>query len=151
MFGDGSAQLTFSSAHLNTRSTHLRPDSEDLPASRETHNEHRDLDGRLLADQLDAPVIDSLDKLDAGFRSALELLATEPRTKGKLPVDSMKRVVLALCHGHYVTLSCQAQLVMRDTGALRQQYLKPLTKEGKLRLAFPTAPTHAKQAYRSVE
>lgn len=151
VFGDGSAQLTFSSAHLNTRSTHLRPDSEDLPASRETHNEHRDLDGRLLADQLDAPVIDSLDKLDAGFRSALELLATEPRTKGKLPADSMKRVVLALCHGHYVTLSCLAQLVMRDTGALRQQYLKPLTKEGKLRLAFPTAPTHAKQAYRSVE
>ncbi|MFB1487831.1 MULTISPECIES: PDDEXK nuclease domain-containing protein [unclassified Thiocapsa] len=100
VFGDGSAQLTFSSAHLSTRSAHLRPDSEALPTSRETYNEHRDLDGRLLADQLDAPVIDSLDKLDAGFHSALELLATQPRTKGKLPADSMKRVALALCHGH---------------------------------------------------
>jgi len=50
-----------------------------------------------------------------------------------------------------VALSSLAELVNRDPDALRQQYLKPLTKEGALRLAFPTAPTHAKQAYRTVE
>ena len=66
-------------------------------------------------------------------------------------VEAMKAVVLAVCSGHYVTLSCLAQLVNRDSDAFRQQYLKPLAKDGKLRLAFPTAPTHAKQAYRSVD
>jgi hypothetical protein len=105
----------------------------------------------LLADQLDAPVIDTLEMLVPSFRAQLEKLAAEPRNKAKLPVETMKEVVLAVCSGHYVTLSCLAQLVNRDPDAFRQQYLKPLAKDGKLRLAFPTAPTHAKQAYRSVD
>jgi hypothetical protein len=114
-------------------------------------DDHRDANGRLLTEQLDAPVIDSLKQLVPAFREKLEELAAEPRTKGKLPVETMKAVVLAVCSGHYMTLSCLAELVNRDSDAFRQQYLKPLAKDGKLRLAFPTAPTHAKQAYRSVD
>jgi hypothetical protein len=37
----------------------------------------------------------------------------------------------------------------RDSPAMRQQYFKPLGKDGKLQMAFPTAPTNAKQAYRT--
>jgi len=81
----------------------------------------------------------------------LESLAAEPKSKGKLPAESMKGLILAICSGHYVTLTCLAQLVHRDSDAFRQQYLKPLTKEAKLRLAFPTTPTHAKQAYRAAD
>ena len=143
VFGGSSEQSIPSSAHLKGSSAHL---SEGL-ATEET----RDAEGRLLTDQLDAPVIDSLERLDFNFHARLETLAIEPRTKGKLPVESMKSVVLTLCSGHYVTLSCLARLVNRDPDAFRQQYLKPLAKEGKLRLAFPTAPTHAKQAYRSAD
>lgn len=143
VFGDGSEQSLSSSAHLMDRSAHLAEDG--------TTDEHRDAEGRLLADQLDAPVIDSLEKLAPSFLAELENLAFEPRTKGKLPVETMKEVVLAICSGHYVTLTCLSKLVNRDSDAFRQQYLKPLTKDGKLQLAFPTAPTHAKQAYRSGE
>jgi predicted HTH transcriptional regulator len=143
VFGDGSEQTMPSSAHLRGSSAHLAADA--------VSDDHRDADGRLLADQLDAPVIDSLEKLARAYREQLEKLAAEPRAKGKLPVEAMKAVVLAVCSGHYVTLSCLAQLVNRDSDAFRQQYLKPLAKDGKLRLAFPTAPTHAKQAYRSVD
>lgn len=143
VFGDGSEHSVPASAHLPGRSAHL--------AGAFASDEHRDANGRLLADQLDAPVIDSLEKLAPAFREQLEQVAAEPRTKGKLPVETMKEVVLAVCSGHYVTLSCLAQLVDRDSDAFRQQYLKPLAKDGELRLAFPTAPTHAKQAYRSVD
>jgi len=143
VFGDGSEHSVPASAHLAGSSAHLAGDvASDDP---------RDGDGRLLTDQLDAPVIDSLEKLVPAFREKLERLAAAPRAKGKLPAETMIEVVLAVCAGHYVTLSCLAQLVNRDSDAFRQQYLKPLAKEGKLRLAFPTAPTHAKQAYRSVD
>lgn len=142
VFGDGSEQSIPASAHLPGSSAHLAGDAAS--------EDHRDAEGRLLTEQLDAPVIDSMEKLAPTFREKLEKLAAEPRTKGKLPVDAMKEVVAAVCSGHYVTLSCLAQLVNRDPDAFRQQYLKPLAKDGKLRLAFPTAPTHAKQAYRSV-
>lgn len=143
VFGDGSAQSVPASAHLTGSSAHLTGDAAS--------DDHRDANGRLLTGQLDAPVIDSLKKLVPAFREKLDELAAEPRTKGKLPVETMKAVVLAVCSGHYVTLSCLAELVNRDSDAFRQQYLKPLAKDGKLRLAFPTAPTHAKQAYRSVD
>jgi hypothetical protein len=143
VFGDGSEQSDSSSAQLIHHSAHLEEDT--------IANEYRDAEGRLLADLLDAPVIDSLDKLIPSFLAELENLAVEPRTKGKLPAETMKEVVLSICTGHYVTLSCLAKLVNRDSDAFRQQYLKPLAKDGKLKLAFPTAPTHAKQAYRSAE
>jgi predicted HTH transcriptional regulator len=150
VFGDGSEQSLSSSAHLTDRSAHLTDRSAHLTENAKA-DEHRDADGRLLADQLDAPVIDSLEKLTPSLLAKLENLAIEPRTKGKLPVETMKEVVLAICSGQYVTLTCLSKLVDRDSDAFRQQYLKPLTKDGKLQLAFPTAPTHAMQAYRSAE
>lgn len=143
VFGDGSEHSVPTSAHLPGSSAHLAGDAAS--------DDQRDASGRLLSDQLDAPAIDSLEKLVPAFREKLEKLAAEPRTKGKLPVETMKEVVLAVCSGQYVTLSCLAQLVNRDSDAFRQQYLKPLAKDGKLRLAFPTAPTHAKQGHPAAE
>ena len=144
VFGAGSEQSNGSSAHLLTSSAHL-PDSSGVLG------EQRDADGCLLSSQLDAPVIDSLDLLTPEFLAKLEALANEPRRKGKISQGVMRQAILGLCSGHYVALSSLAELVARDPDALRQQHLKPLTKEGKLRLAFPTAPTHAKQAYRAAE
>lgn len=50
VFGDGSEHSIPTSAHLPGRSAHLTGDSSG--------DEHRDGEGRLLADQLDAPVIE---------------------------------------------------------------------------------------------
>ena len=144
VFGASSAQSAGSSAHLPGSSAHL-------PAPTSGSAEQRDADGCLLSDQLDAPVIDSLDRLKPALRAELEKIAVEPRTKGKISADAMRQAILTVCKGHYVALSSLAELVNRDPDALRQQHLKPLAKEGKLRLAFPTAPTHAKQAYRAAE
>jgi hypothetical protein len=155
---DRSEHLPESSEHLTDRSEHLPESSEHLPPgsayiSEQRHGmaETRDAVGRLLSAQLDAPVVDSLECLSPELRAKLESLAAEPRARGKLPKDSMQSVVLDLCRGHYITLSCLAILVNRDSDAFRQQYLKPLAKDSKLKLAFPTAPTHARQGYRTAE
>lgn len=144
VFGAGSEQSEGSSAHLGSSSTHLPGVVGDTA-------EQRDTDGCLISGQLDAPVIDSLDRLKPDFRASLEKTAAEPRAKGKISAEAMRQAILTVCKGHYVALSSLAELVDRDPDALRQQHLKPLAKEGKLRLAFPTAPTHAKQAYRAAE
>jgi predicted HTH transcriptional regulator len=144
VFGASSEQSAGSSAHLPGSSAHL-------PAPTSGSAEQRDADGCLLSDQLDAPAIDSLHRLKPELRAELEKIAVEPRTKGKISADAMRQAILTVCKGHYVALSSLAELVNRDPDALRQQHLKPLAKEGKLRLAFPTAPTHAKQAYRAAE
>jgi predicted HTH transcriptional regulator len=144
VFGASSEQSAGSSAHLPGSSAHL-------PAPTSGSAEQRDADGCLLSDQLDAPVIDSLHRLKPELRAELEKIAVEPRTKGKISAEAMRQAILTVCKGHYVALSSLAELLHRDPDALRQQHLKPLAKEGKLRLAFPTAPTHAKQAYRAAE
>jgi ATP-dependent DNA helicase RecG len=140
-----------SSAHLTGDSAHLTGDSAHLTAATSGSKEQRDADGCLLSDQLDAPVIDLLDRLKPELRAKLEEVAVEPRTKGKISPEIMRQAILKVCSGHYVALSSLAELVNRDPDALRQQHLKPLAKQGKLRLAFPTAPTHVKQAYRAAE
>lgn len=151
VFGVDSALSPAHSEHLGRTSAHLAAGSAHLRKLGGEENEDRDGSGRLITEQLDAPVIDSLDLLTSGFRSNLEAIAIEPRTKAKLSPETMKTVVLNICRGHYITLSCLAELVNRDPDAFRQQQLKPLVKAGLLRLAFPTAPTHAKQAYCSAE
>ena len=147
VFGDGLTHLEGSSAHLAGSSAHLvGPDGvRDATAP----SEQRDKVGRLLTPQLDAPVIEKLTALEKAFRDRLEAIADEPRSKGKVSVELMRTVLVQLCEGHYVTGASLAELVGREPNALRQQHLKPLVKDGKLQLAFPTAPTHHLQAYRS--
>ena len=138
-----------SSEHLPVSSEHLAASSEHFPVLAAPPGEQRDDDGCLLSDQLDAPIVDLLQCLKPELLVELELLAASPRAKAKIPPTAMREVLLAVCTGRYVALSAIAELVSRDPDALRQQHLKPLVKEGKLRLAFPTAPTHARQAYRA--
>lgn len=153
VFGEGSAHLQSSSVHLPDRSKHLLSSSARLinGDSENTQENQRDTDGLFISDQLDAPIIDSLDQLTPAFRASLEQMAVLPRTKGKIDKAEMKDLIVRLCTGHYVTGTSIAALVDRDPSALRQRYLKPLVQEGRLRFAFPTAPTHALQAYRAAD
>ena len=130
VFGDSSEHLADSSEHLSGR---------------------RDERGFLISERLDAPILDSLDHLSPACRAALEEIAALPRSRKKVNKEAMEAVIVRLCTGHYLTASCIAALVERDPDALRQQYLRPLVQAGQLRFAFPTAPTHLMQAYRTNE
>lgn len=141
---------SFSAVNMRSSSEHLAVSSEYLAVSSEHLSEiARDQYGRLLSPRLDAPIVDDLQILDGQFRSTLERLAEAPRQKAKLETSRMEAALLALCRDQYLTLSALAELVERNPDGLRQQYLSRMVRTGVMTLAFPTKPTHEKQAYRA--
>lgn len=123
------------------------PSSPNLTGSSPNLGGQRDEDGCLIADQLPLPVIDDLASLAPSLRAGLERIAAEPRAKRKVEREILVSVVLELCGKHFITLRCLAELVQRKPETLRDQYLTRLVRERKLTLAFPTTPTHERQAY----
>jgi ATP-dependent DNA helicase RecG len=121
--------------------------SPNLGGSSPNLGEKRDGNGCLIADSLALPIIDDIAALAPVFRGTLERIAAVPRSKGKVDREVLIAVVLQLCARHFVTLRCLALLVNRKPETLRDQYLTRLVRERKLTLAFPTTPTHERQAY----
>ncbi len=80
VFGAGSEQIESRSAHSGSRSAHTASNSEET----------RDEDGCLITDQLDAPVIDSLDRLDVAFHLKLLMTTEMARSKSRLPPDILR-------------------------------------------------------------
>jgi ATP-dependent DNA helicase RecG len=138
--GGSSPNLGGSSPNLSSSSPNLATNPVDLTGK-------RDANGCLLASQLPLPIVDDLEQLSATLRQDLELIAAEPRAKGRVDRASLTRVILSICTGRFVTLSCLAKLVARKPDTLRDQYLTKLVRERQLSLAFPTTPTHERQAY----
>lgn len=154
-----SAGLVRSSAHLGRSSAHLEGSSAHtiaykLDGATSALNEgceRRNDDGCFLTDQLDAPVVDMPPKLTPQFVAELDSTAAAFPTKERIAPEAIRAALLRICLGRYVALDRLATRVACDGDALRQQHVKPLTKEWKLLLAFPMAPTHAEPAYRSAE
>ena len=144
---NSSLNLALSSPNLAPSSPNLTSDTPNLAVSAPDLADTRDADGCLLAYQLPLPIIDDLGQLSQPLMARLELAAGEPRAKGKVDREVLIRVILALCAGRFVTLSCLAALVNRKPDTLRDQYLSRLVRERHLSLAFPTTPTHERQAY----
>lgn len=141
-----------SSEHYASSSEHNGASSEHNAGSSEHKVEldmQRNDDGCLLSNHIDAPLIDALDRLDAGFREKLEMLAEEPRNRERMQKDRMQQVIITLCKEHYLTLNVLANLVKRSPDALRQQYLNGMVKSRQIQLAFPSKPTHERQAYKA--
>lgn len=123
--------------------------STGVPGSDSTEG-LRDGFGRFLSPHLNAPIIDNLMELEASYRLKLENMASEPRL-GRVKSNLMEQVILSLCHEHFIPLSVLAELLDRNPDSLRQQYLTKMVRSGQMLLAFPTKPTHERQAYRTAE
>ncbi len=140
-----SPHLAASSPHKDTSSPHLDVSSPHKDTS-SPHME-RDRQGRLLDPRYDLPFVDRLDVLDSGFMEHLCRIAHEARSKGRLPKETMQAVLLELLAGHFIALSCLAELVDRDPKALRDRYLRRLIQTNDVRIAFPRTPNDPRQAY----
>lgn len=125
------------------------PSSPNLASSSPNLTGKRDADGCLMTEQLHLPVIDDLAALSPRLRASLETMAIEPRSRRKVDREVLTQVLLRICAGRFVTLRCLAELAQRRPETLRDQYLTGLVRERKLALAFPTIPTHERQAYSS--
>ena len=147
VFGPSAQEVGASSSVLSTSSSGLGASSSVLSTSSSVTGQQRDLDGYLRTDQLGLPVISDLKALSTLLRAKLEVLASEPRQKKKLDPIVMEAAVLAVCEGHYLTLTALAELLNRKPASLRNEYLSPMVRAKSLSLAFPTTPTHERQAY----
>lgn len=119
----------------------------NLRSSSSVLEQERDEHCYLDSEQLPLPVIDDLSALSSELRQSLEKLAVEPRSKKKMDREAFQKVVLDVCAGHYLTLQALAELLNRQPTSLRNGYLTPMVRDKKLALAFPTTPTHERQAY----
>ena len=146
-----SPNLTSTSPNLTSTSPNLTSTSPNLASTSPNLGESRDENGCLLSDQLAFPVVDDLSKMSLTFLNELEAVAFEPRSKGKINREVMTSVILEICEGRFVSLSCLAEILNRRPDTLREQYLSRLVRDRKLSLAFPTKPTHERQAYTSTE
>lgn len=147
VFGPPSQAVDFSSSVLAGSFSVLNASSSVLTGGSSTFDQQRDEDGYLVTDQLPLPVISDLNSLSPALRARLEELAAEPRHKKKLDRENLEAAVLAVCEGHYLTLNALADLLNRKPASLRNEYLTPMVRQKTLSLAFPTTPTHERQAY----
>ena len=67
--------------------------------------------------------------------------------RGRAPKSEVEDAILKLCAQQELNLKDLTALLNRSPETLRKYYLKPLLKEKKLRLKYPTTPNHSRQAY----
>lgn len=124
-----------------------------------THNDNnvddlsnvRDANGRFISELIDKPFVDSLEALSEQFRHQLNALSVSAREQHRLDTETMKSLIIALCRGHYISVSVLEMLLARKPQSLRQNYLKPLVSKGLLKMAFPNKPNSPKQGYTSTD
>ncbi len=141
----GSPNLEASSPNLSQSSPNLDVSSPNLKT--DGGESRRDDVGRLISDSHATPFVEDLNRLHPDFLKELIVIAEEPRLKRKLGREVMRKVLLDLLDGQYVTISCLAELVNRDPETLRSQYLSKFVKSGDVEVAFPRTPNDPRQAY----
>lgn len=150
IFNEQNKEISESSSGSNEASLGSNDASLGLKESSSIPNgSYRDEMGRLCSDRLDFPIIDNLMELSEDFRESLYVLANEARMKQRLSLEVMQHIILRLCSEHFFTISALGELLNRKADPLRKRYLSPMVKANTLCLAFPTTPTHEKQAYRT--
>ncbi|MFK8257909.1 RNA-binding domain-containing protein [Erwinia sp. AnSW2-5] len=145
--GGSSTHSGGSSTHSGGSSTHSATD-HSVSGPEFNASVMRDEHGRLLNNYIDLPYIDSVESLTDVFRESLFSLAAIPRERLRLgDKELMKKVILSVCHGQYISVAALGAILNRNPNALRQQYLKILVEQGELKLAFPQYKNDPKQGY----
>ncbi len=160
---DPSSSVKVSSSPVNASSSPVNASSSPVNASSSPVNDSspsvngvnaassRDEDGRLISELLVLPIVDSLEELSSSLLQSIEASAILPRTSKRISRPDMESVLSNILKGHYMKLECIASLVDRKPDFLRESYLSPMVKQGRLELAFPQHPNHPKQAYTFVK
>lgn len=135
------------SSNVGSLSTNLGSSSLHSEGGSLHNGNNRGSEGYLTHENLPLPMIDNLDKLEDTIRHDLQALAVEPRTKRRIERIVMEGVLQDVCKGHFLTLNALSALLERNPESLRNQYLSPMVKDGRIKMAFPKTPTHEQQAY----
>ncbi len=79
----------------------------------------------------------------------LQAQAAPLRARRRAPPDEVAGMIVSLCSGRVLTLPQLSQLTGRTVDSLRVHYVVKLVAVGRLRLRYPTTPTHPDQGYTS--
>ena len=82
---------------------------------------------------------------------SLLVIALKVRSKKRADSDLMRKTVLELCRGNFLTPLQLGELLNRSPEGLRERLIKTLLDEGLLERRFPNQPNHVQQAYRTKE
>jgi ATP-dependent DNA helicase RecG len=154
-----SPEDVFSNALTPTSNLTHNVDSLTHKVNNLTHNDNntddtsdvRDSKGRFISALIDKPFIDSLEALSEVFRKQLNALGAPAREQHRLDTETMKSLITELCREHYISVSVLEMLLDRKPQSLRQNYLKSMVSDGRLKMAFPHKPNSPKQGYTSTD
>ena len=85
---------------------------------------------------------------ESGQTEKLLAIAAPVREKPRVAKVLVEETVLALCSEDWRTLRTLAGLLGRDTDSLRNHYINPMLKDGRLIARVPGNPNHPNQAYK---
>ena len=74
-------------------------------------------------------------------------IAATSANKRKAPKSEVTSVILKLCAHKGMSLKDLTSLLSRSPKTLHNNYLKPLLRDKKIRLKYPTKPNYSRQAY----
>jgi ATP-dependent DNA helicase RecG len=77
----------------------------------------------------------------------LKAIAAKIASKGKASRPEMEAAIIVLCQDKYLSVSELADLLNRANQNLRNAYLTPMVRAGKLRFRHPDQPNRTDQAY----
>jgi len=78
----------------------------------------------------------------------LRQLGESVRGKAKVSKELMTETLLAICSEHWLPLRTLARFVGREPDTLRNHYINPMLRDGRLTARVPGKPNHPNQAYR---
>ena len=87
--------------------------------------------------------------MDTETLQNLQQIAHPAQQMGRLKSEETQAIVQALCQNRYLTASHIGELMKRSPAALQSRFLKPMVREGLLRLRYPDKPNQPDQAYTS--
>jgi ATP-dependent DNA helicase RecG len=80
-----------------------------------------------------------------------ELAAQVGAIGQRRPPEEVRELVVALCQHRDCRAEELALLLARNVETVRQNYLRPLLRAGRIRMTRPEVPNDPEQAYRVVE
>ncbi len=76
-------------------------------------------------------------------------IAAPIREKARVTRASMEEAILALCSNDWRTMRTLAELLGRESDSLRNHYINPMLRDGRLVARVPGNPNHPNQAYKT--
>jgi ATP-dependent DNA helicase RecG len=79
---------------------------------------------------------------------AMWRLAEGVRNQKRVAKSLMENTIIDLCESQWLSLQTLSRLLGRDADTLRNHYINPMLKDGRLEAKVPDKPNHPGQAYR---